>query len=309
MKTHVKIGTRGSKLALWQANHISDLLRQKHPGIEISLEIIKTTGDKVLDRPLAEIGGKGLFVKEIEDALLEKRVDLAIHSLKDVPAELPSGLGLVAYLTREDPRDALCARDGKTLATLPSGARVGTSSLRRKIQLRALRPDLRFLDLRGNVDTRFRKLDEGEYDAIVLAAAGLNRLGWASRATELVGADKVIPAIGQGILGLEARTDDRDTLALVEPLKDKAAETAALCERALLKRMGASCWLPLGGHATLQTDGILLTSFLSSIEGTGALHHSATGKDPVKLGNEVGDALLERGGRKILKEIEQKYAR
>jgi len=309
MKSHVIIGTRGSKLALWQANHISDLLRQKHPGIKVSLEIIKTTGDKVLDRPLAEIGGKGLFVKEIEDALLEKRVDLAIHSLKDVPAELPPSLGLVAYLTREDPRDALCARDGKTLATLPSGAKVGTSSLRRKIQLKAMRPDLEFLDLRGNVDTRFRKLDEGLYDAIVLAAAGLNRLGWSARATELVGDDKVIPAIGQGILGLEARLDDRQTTALLDPLKDKTAETAALCERALLRRMGASCWLPLGGHATVKPDGIWLTSFLSTIEGTETIRHSAGGTDPVKLGNDVGDALLDKGGRKILKEIEQKYAR
>lgn len=310
MRKHLKIGTRGSKLALWQANHISDLMRQLHPGIEISLEIFKTTGDRVLDRPLAEIGGKGLFVKEIEDALLDGRVDLAIHSLKDVPAELPTGLGLVAFLKREDPRDAICTNVNKKLAELPAGSRVGTSSLRRRIQLQRLRPDLTFLDLRGNVDTRFRKLDAGEYDAIVLAAAGLNRLGWTVRATELVGTDKMIPAIGQGILGVETRIGDADTIQLLQPLKDPAAESAAICERSLLGRMGGSCWLPLGGYAQiLPGSRLLLTAFLSSIDGTCFFRHQTEGSDPAALGRETADTLLAAGGADVLREIEAHHAR
>lgn len=307
MKSNVRIGTRGSKLALWQANHLADLLRQKHPGIEIELETIKTTGDRVLDRPLAEIGGKGLFVKEIEDALLSGRIDLAIHSLKDVPAELPPGLGLVTFLPREDPRDALCVRGRKNLAELPEGAHVGTSSLRRQVQLKRARPDLRISPLRGNVDTRLRKLDDGEYDAIILAAAGLKRLGLDGQIGELVSTETMIPAVGQGILAIEARLEDMETRHLLGPLNDSEASEAARCERALLAGMGGSCWLPMGAHARQAAGGLLLTAFVSSIDGSCFLRHDATGTDPVHLGTETAEWLIGNGGRQLLKDIQDRH--
>jgi len=307
MAKTLKIGTRGSKLALWQANHIADLLRQQEPGLTVELEVIRTTGDRVQDRPLAEIGGKGLFVKEIEEALLAGTVDLAIHSLKDVPAELPPALFLAAYLKREDPRDAFCTRNGASLSSLPPGAKIGTSSQRRRVQLQRLRPDLVYADLRGNVDTRFRKLDEGVYDGIVLAAAGLNRLGWASRASELLDPEKIIPAIGQGILGLEARRGDEEVLSRLRKLNVADAERSAVCERALLGEMGGSCWLPLGGWSRISGGRIWLTAFLSSIDGKELIRHEAEGTDAEALGRDMARVLLDRGGRKILETIERQH--
>src|SRR6266446_9311311 len=240
----LRIGSRGSQLALWQANHISALLRAR--GHEVEIEIIHTTGDKITDVALAMVGTKGMFTKEIEEALAAGRVDLAVHSLKDLPTELPPGFEIAAITKREDPRDALCSRFYSKVEDLPQGARVGTSSLRRQAQLKAIRPDLEIYPLRGNVDTRLRKLESGDYDAIILAAAGLNRLGKAQLVRQVIPAEVMTPAAGQGALAIEIRNGDAATRAAVAFLDDAATRATTTCERALLSKLGGGCQVPIG---------------------------------------------------------------
>ncbi|MCA9669256.1 MAG: hydroxymethylbilane synthase [Myxococcales bacterium] len=303
--TTLTIGTRGSRLALWQANHIADRLRELEPGLVVELEVIKTRGDKILDVPLAKVGGKGLFVKEIETALIEGSVDLAVHSMKDVPAELVDGGMLAAVPEREDPRDALVSRDDIALADLPRGARVGTSSLRRRAQLLERRPDLEIDMLRGNVDTRLRKLDEGQFDAIVLAAAGLSRLGFGERISEYLEGQGWLPAAGQGALGIEVRESDERTRELIERLHDPDAADCVRAERALLEWLGGGCQVPIAAHAVLDGDALRLEALVAHPDGTPILRESgrAPRAQAGSLGRRVGEALLSRGGQEILDEL------
>ena len=268
--THIVIATRESRLALWQAEHVQALLQER--GHTVSLLGMTTKGDQILDRSLSKVGGKGLFVKELETALEEGRADIAVHSLKDVPMELPGGFVLACVLEREDPRDALVSPRYASLAELPSGAVVGTSSLRRVVLLRALRPDLRIEPLRGNLDTRLRKLDEGQYDAIVLAAAGLKRLGLESRIRSVFEPGEMLPAAGQGALGIEVRSRRADLVALLAPLSHRASALATAAERAVSRAMGGSCSMPLAAHAQWQADGSLhIDAALGDPDGTAAL--------------------------------------
>ncbi|MCC6996242.1 MAG: hydroxymethylbilane synthase [Deltaproteobacteria bacterium] len=299
------IGTRGSALALWQANHVADLLRAREPGLTVELTIIKTKGDKIQDVALAKVGGKGLFVKEIEDALLGREVDLAVHSMKDVPAELPAGLVIAATSLRADARDALCVRAGvaPSLAGLPEGAHVGTSSLRRLCQLRAARPDLRISPLRGNVDTRLRKLEEGSYDAIVLAAAGLDRLGLAGRIAVRLPHDVMLPAIAQGALGLETRADDAATIARIRAaLHHDDTAAAVLAERTLLGRLDGGCQTPIAAHATVSAGQLALSALIGAPDGSAMVRGQGSGpaSDAAAIGARVADELLARGGQKLL---------
>ncbi|MBE0618802.1 MAG: hydroxymethylbilane synthase [Proteobacteria bacterium] len=306
MKT-LKIATRKSQLALWQANWVKGELEKRSPALRVELVRIMTKGDKILDVPLAKVGGKGLFVKEIEDDLLEGRADIAVHSMKDVPTELPAGLHLAVICERKDPRDAWFAKDGRTFREVPEGARVGTSSLRRQTQLRALRPDLVFESLRGNVDTRLRKLEEGQYDAIVLAAAGVKRLGFADRVTEYLPADITLPAIGQGAVGIECREADRDTNALIEPLKHLATWTAVLAERAFLATLQGGCQVPIAGFAELRDGRVHLRGLVGSLDGQTVIRGSREGApvDAQSLGIDLAEELLDRGARGILEEVYQ----
>jgi hydroxymethylbilane synthase len=299
------IATRGSALALWQANHVKAALEKDDPGLAVSLVIIKTKGDKILDVPLAQVGGKGLFVKEIEEALLDGRAQLAVHSMKDVPAELEKGLVLAAVSKREDPLDVLVSRKG-TLAELPQGAHVGTSSLRRICQLKARRPDLRISALRGNVDTRLRKLDAGEYDAIVLAAAGLVRLGHGDRISERLPLDISLPAIGQGALGLETRADDQATIVRIRRvLHDEGAAACVNAERSFLARLHGGCQTPLAGHATLANGRLHMEGLVGSLDGRTILRESTDGApgDAVALGKALAEKLLSRGADRLLAEL------
>jgi hydroxymethylbilane synthase len=296
----VKIGTRGSQLALWQANHVKARLEAAEPGLVVELEIIKTKGDKILDVPLAAVGGKGLFVKEIEEALADRRVDLAVHSMKDVPAELLPGLALVAVSAREDARDVLCSHKGG-FRELPAGARVGTSSVRRVCQLLAVRRDLEILPLRGNVDTRLRKLDAGELDAIVLAAAGLHRLGLSDRVTEYLDPSFCLPAIGQGVLGLEARADDAQTISRVRrALHDEGTAACAAAERAFLIRLQGSCQTPLAAHGSLRSGRLFLDGLVGDLEGRRILREQIEGPPDEDLGRMLAERLLERGAAELL---------
>lgn len=297
----ITIGTRGSKLALAQTHMMRAALEAAHPGLAVVVETITTKGDVVLDRPLSAIGDKGLFVTEIEDALRAGRVDLAVHSAKDMPSELPVDMTLVVFPDREDPRDALLSRGGETLDRLPEGALVGTSSLRRACQLRHLRPDLRIADLRGNVDTRLRKLHEGQYDAIVLAAAGLARLGLSAEVTELLEPSRMVPAVAQGALAIETRAGDETVAALLAPLDDPATRAAVLAERAFLARIGGGCQVPLAAHATLANGRLSLVALIGSRDGRvvrGALEGPAA--EPATLGSALADELLGAGGRALL---------
>jgi len=297
----LRIGSRGSQLALWQANHISALLRER--GHEVGIEIIKTTGDKITDVALAKVGTKGMFTKEIEEALAEGRVDLAVHSLKDLPTELPPGFELVAVTTRVNPRDVFLSAKHESVASLPQGARVGTSSLRRQAQLKASRPDLVIHPLRGNVDTRVRKLEEGEYDAIILAAAGLTRLGKTRWIKEVLPESFMCPAAGQGALGIEIRKDDVAMRDHLQFLDDPDARGATACERALLNKLGGGCQVPIGAFAEMN-DGVLrLTAVVARPDGSQVLREQQGGKDPVALGEQVGDTLLRRGATKILADV------
>ena len=297
----LRIGSRGSQLALWQAHHISDLLRAQ--GHEIELEIIKTTGDKITDVALAKVGTKGMFTKEIEEALAENRVDLAVHSLKDLPTELSAGFEIAAITCRENTRDVFCSSKFSSIDELPRGARVGTSSLRRQAQLKAIRPDVDIHPLRGNVDTRLRKLEAGEYDAIILAAAGLNRLGKTALVKQVISAEIMCPAAGQGALGIEIRAGDAATRELLKFLDDASARATTTCERALLNKLGGGCQVPIGASAEVMNGVLHLDAIVARPDGTLVLRESRNGNDPVQLGESIGDALLRRGGQEILDEV------
>lgn len=321
----LRIGSRGSQLALWQANHISALLRER--GNEVEIEVIHTTGDKITDVPLAMVGarggfGKGVFTKEIEEALAAGRVDLAVHSLKDLPTELPKGFEIAAITKREDPRDAFCSRKYSKIEDLPQRARVGTSSLRRQAQLKAIRPDLEIHPLRGNVDTRLRKLEQGEYDAIILASAGLRRLGKTELIRQIIAAEIMCPAAGQGALGIEIREGDERIRELLKFLDDAAARAATTCERALLNSLGGGCQVPIGAFAEVRGNSPLLAkaarsgapdrdriprlhleSIVADPDGSKVLRDSRDGDDPEELGNAAGAALLARGGDAILEAV------
>jgi hydroxymethylbilane synthase len=276
----IVIGSRGSPLALWQANYIASRL-----NVETRIEIIKTTGDRIQDVPLSQVGGKGLFTKEIEEALLDGRIDLAVHSLKDMPSDLPAGLTLAAIPEREDPRDALIG------APLKEGSRVGTSSLRRTVQLMSMQRGLSIETLRGNVDTRLRKLDEGQYDTIVLAAAGLRRLGWAHRISELIPVDVMIPAVGQGALAIETRDDSGEAHRIAHVLEHEPSRIAITAERAFLAVFGGGCQVPIGAHATVNGSEIHLRAFVSEPDGSNVKRGELTGGDPVAVGRELAKQL------------------
>ncbi|MBI5069779.1 MAG: hydroxymethylbilane synthase [Deltaproteobacteria bacterium] len=286
----IRIATRKSALAKWQANHVAGLLRAREPGLDVALHELSTRGDRILEVPLAQVGGKGLFVKEIEDALLTRDAQIAVHSMKDLPAELAEGLVLAAVPVREDPRDALCSPRWKTLAALPRGARVGTSSLRRAAQLKALRPDLQTEVVRGNVETRLRKASEA-LDAVVLAYAGLRRLGLAEHATQVFSPEEMLPAVAQGALALEARADDPETLARLAPLEDPDTRVRIEAERALLRRLEGGCQVPIAGHATVQAGTVRLRALVASVDGTRVIRGERSG--PVGAAAAVGDALAE----------------
>lgn len=292
------IGSRGSQLALWQARWIVERLHAL--GFETRHEIIHTTGDKITDVALSKVGTKGLFTKEIEEALLAKTIDVAVHSLKDMPTELPAGLTLSAIPEREDPRDALI---GRALASLPQRAHVGTSSLRRAAQLRAMRPDLEIENIRGNLDTRLRKLDEGKYDAIVLASAGLRRLGWESRITELLSPEVMCPAVGQGALAVETR-DEGEALQITKRLEHEPTRIAVTAERAVLAALGGGCQVPIGAYATVElgADLIQLQAIIVSPDGTQVIRKDAKGpiSGGASMGRKLGEQLLAAGGQKIL---------
>ncbi len=296
------IGTRGSALALRQSEWVASELRRLHDGLDVQLIIIKTRGDKIIDRPLTEVGGKGLFVKEIEAALLSGDVDLAVHSLKDMPTEVPEGLALVAFPPREDPCDVLVCRQATGLADLPPGAKVATSSLRRMAQIKHLRPDLTFVPIRGNVDTRLRKLREGEADAIILAGAGLIRLGLAEVITEWLSVSQCVPAAGQGILCLEARAADADTRALAAPLDSPPSRVCAEGERAVVAALEGGCEIPLGVLAEVRGAELHLTAALAALDGSQVLRAEATGgvDDALALANEVVTRLRELGAEALI---------
>jgi hydroxymethylbilane synthase len=297
----LRIGSRGSQLARWQSNHIAALLRARGHGVEI--EIIKTTGDNITDVALAKVGTKGMFTKEIEEALAANQVDLAVHSLKDLPTETPSGFEIAAVTKRDDPRDVLCSPKYASIEALPNAARVGTSSLRRQAQLKALRPDLDIHPLRGNVDTRLAKLEAGEYDAVILAAAGLARLGKTALVKQVIPADIVCPAAGQGALAIEARAGDTAVLQALAFLDDPAARAATACERALLGRLGGGCQVPIGALAEVRNGRLHLQAVVARPDGSEVLRESADGDDPFQLGESVGDTLLRRGGKAILEAV------
>jgi hydroxymethylbilane synthase len=302
----ITIGTRGSALARWQAAHVARALQDAHPGLQVEEKIIVTEGDRVQTGPVIDLGGKGVWVKEIEAALLDGTIDVAVHSLKDVPAELAPGLALVAIPPRADPRDALVSRSGAGLRDLPPGSVVGTSSLRRVCQVRALRGDLRVEVLRGNVDTRLRKVAEGVVDAGVLACAGLDRLELAGRITERLSIDQMLPAIGQGALAIEARAADSRVGALTRALSDPAAEVTVAAERALLAGLGVGCRTPVAGHAVLRDGRVLLRGLVGRPDASEMVREDLEGpsSDAAALGAEVARRLLARGADRILHELE-----
>lgn len=315
----ITIGTRGSKLALWQAEFIKSELQRLRPDLEIEINKIKTTGDKILDVPLAQVGGKGLFVKEIEEALLRHEADIAVHSMKDVPTEFPYGLHLAVVCKREDPRDAFISQmQNSRLGTatkfkiqsfnkLPEGARIGTSSLRRSCQLLSKRPDLKIEQLRGNLDTRFRKLDEGQFDAIILAAAGVKRLGWQNRITEVLPFEMSLPAIGQGAIGIECRADDKYINNLIAPLNHPETSICVEAERAFLRRLEGGCQVPIAAHAEIisRAEVLVIEGLVGSISGDKIIRGHIEGRqeDAEKLGTALAEDILSRGAGKILDEV------
>jgi len=290
---------------LKQSENVKQALEGLWPDVRVELQVIKTTGDKILDVPLAKVGGKGLFVKEIEDALLSRTVDLAVHSMKDVPAELPDGLVIGAVPLREDPRDVLIAREGKSLLELPVGARVGTSSLRRAAQVSRIRPDLEIQMLRGNLDTRLRKVREGMYDAIVLAAAGLHRMGWQDAITAYLEPEDFLPAIGQGAIGIEIRRDDEELRGLLAPVHHPDSAVAVQAERSLLKELQGGCQVPIGGHAEVMGETVELAGLVSSVDGREVFRRSrkAPREQAEALGRDLAREILAAGGKRILDEI------
>ena len=305
----VRIATRKSPLALWQAEFVKAELERFHPGVTVELVTMVTKGDKILDTPLAKVGGKGLFVKELETAMLEGRADIAVHSMKDVPVDFPEGLGLHTICEREDPRDAFVSNTYKRLDDLPTGAVVGTSSLRRQCQLRAARPDLEIRDLRGNVGTRLGKLDDGQYDAIILAAAGLIRLELESRIAEFIEPEQSLPAVGQGAVGIECRLDDSRIHALLAPLEHRNTRVRVLAERALNKRLEGGCQVPIGSYAVLSGEGddqqVYLRALVGNPDGSTMIRDEIRGaaSDAEALGVELADRLLAAGAKEILQQV------
>jgi len=305
-KRTLRIGTRASQLALWQANWVKSELEKRYPDLEVTLTKIKTQGDKILDVPLAMVGGKGLFVKEIEEAMLRGEVDIAVHSMKDVPTIFPPGLALRCITEREDPRDICILKPGfKSFKELPQGARIGTSSLRRKAQLLHVRPDFQMVDIRGNVETRIRKLTDDNLDAVVLAAAGMKRLGFEKQISEYLSTDVSLPAIGQGALGLESRIDDAEINALIDFFNHPDTAAPVIAERALLRRLEGGCQVPIAAFGTVSGDQLELTGLVSSEDGRQFIKHSVVGPmaDAERIGTDLADFLLIKGAGPILNEV------
>jgi hydroxymethylbilane synthase len=301
----LRIATRKSPLALWQAEHVQARLQALHPGLEVELVTMSTRGDRILDSPLSKIGGKGLFVKELEQGMLEGSADIAVHSMKDVPAEFPEGLVLGAILEREDPRDAFVSGQFAAVEEVPQGAVVGTSSLRRQCQLRAQRPDLQIRDLRGNVGTRLAKLEAGEYAAIILACAGLKRLGLAQRITRALSPEEMLPAIAQGVIGIECRADDAATRVLIDPLNDTDTRYRTLAERAMNATLAGGCQAPVAGYSELDNGILHLRGLVGRPDGSEMIRGEISGPagDAEQLGQQLADDLLTRGARPILAEL------
>ena len=305
MTDTLRIATRKSQLALWQAEYVRDVLLQYHPDLNVELVKMTTEGDRILDTPLAKVGGKGLFVKELENGLLSGDADIAVHSMKDVPVVLPEGLHLSVICPREDPRDAFVSNDYSLFEDLPKGARLGTSSLRRQCQLAAQRPDLNIIDLRGNVNTRLQKLDDGNYDAIILAAAGLKRLGMEDRITECLSPEISLPAIGQGAVGIECRQDDDWVNELLAPLNDRDTAIRVRAERSLNHRLQGGCQVPIAGYAELAHGVILLRGLVGMVDGSQIIHGEIAGQpeDAEYLGRVLAEDLLSRGADQILESL------
>lgn len=303
--TLVRIATRKSPLALWQANHVKDALEAAHPNLTVELVTMVTKGDVILDTPLAKVGGKGLFVKELEVAMLEGRADLAVHSMKDVPVDFPDGLGLVTICEREDPRDAFVSNKFNSIDELPKGAVVGTCSLRRQCQLKELRPDLEIKELRGNVGTRLSKLDAGEYDAIILAAAGLKRLELKERIKSYIEPEQSLPAVGQGAVGIECRLDDERIRSLLAPLNHVDTADRVSCERAMNLTLEGGCQVPIGSYALLDGDQIWLRALVGEPDGSKVVRGEIRGdrKDAEALGIELAHQLLAEGAKEILEKL------
>lgn len=302
----IGIGTRDSKLALWQAQWVKDFLTSSYPDIDFILVTMKTKGDKILDIPLPKIGDKGLFTMELEQGLLSEKIDMAVHSLKDLPTELPEGLGLAAYCQRQDPRDVFLSKDGILLNDLPEGSVIGTSSLRRRTQLQCYRPDLAFTDLRGNLETRWRKLQESEEMAgIVLAAAGVIRLGWEDRITEYLPEDIVLPAVGQGVITIEIANHRADIRELLQPLNHIPTELAARAERSFLRSLEGGCQVPIGGLATVSEGTIKLKGNITSLDGTVVLETTEEGLDPEGVGEKAAAKMEFLGSKELLADIRQ----
>lgn len=302
---NIKIGTRGSPLALWQSAWVREALAGRSPRLEIELVIIKTSGDKIQDVPLADLGGKGLFVKEIEEALLEKRIDLAVHSLKDMPGELPQGLIIGAIPVREDPRDVLISRDRMLLKDIPGQKKIGTGSLRRKAQLLHFRPDLQIVPLRGNLDTRLKKLESEDLAGIILAAAGIHRIGLKDRISQYLDLDISLPAVGQGALALEIREGDLRLQELVDAIHHQATAICTQAERALLNRLQGGCQIPIAGHAWIQGQQIILKGLIAGLDGGKLIKDQLEGPltDPTSLGIRLAERLLKAGGQEILEGV------
>ncbi len=307
MKNHIIIGTRGSQLALWQANWVKTALIGKHPGLSVDLLIIKTKGDKILDVPLAKVGGKGLFVKEIEEAISDKRVDLAVHSMKDMPADIPEGLCISAVPEREDPKDVLISRRGLLLHQLPQGARIGTSSLRRSAQIKHLRPDAEIVSLRGNLDTRLKKLETENFDAIILAAAGVKRLGLESRITQYLDDSMMLPAVGQGALCIESRKDDAEVLPLIAALDHPATRTVVMGERAFLNRLEGGCQVPIAAHGKIENNWFVISGLVADLEGKTIIRETLSGvlSESESVGIRLAETLLSKGAGQILESLKQ----
>lgn len=306
-KNKIRIGTRGSPLALWQSNWIKSRLQSLHPGLEAEIVPIKTSGDKIQDVALAKIGGKGLFVKEIEEALLRGQIDIAVHSMKDVPIKLPAGLNIVAIPSREDPRDALISKDDVKLKDLPRKARIGTGSLRRITQLLNYRPDLEIVPLRGNVETRIKKMTSETLDGIVLAVAGLRRMGMEDKISEAIDPAILLPAMGQGAIGVEARQFDADVLELVLELDHEETHIALEAERSFLRALGGGCQVPIGAYATLAGGQLTLKAVVGSLDGKQIFKSEKTGvpQNAQDIGESLGKEMLEKGAGKLLEEIYQ----
>lgn len=305
MKKNLVIGTRGSKLALWQANFIADNIKERYPNIDVTIKRVTTTGDRILDVPLAKIGGKGLFTKEIETEMLAGDIDLAVHSLKDMPTELPEGLTFAAITKRVDPGDAFISPKYQTLENLPKGAKVGTSSLRRRAQLLYKRPDLAITDLRGNLDTRLKKLENKEFDAILLAVAGLKRLGWEQHITQVLPQDICLPAVGQGALAIEARSNDAEVLSILEFLNDQQTRWAVEAERSFLRVVEGGCQVPVGVYGVIKSDRLDLEAVILSVDGVRRVHDTISGspEQAKVLGESLAKKMLAAGGREILDEL------